>query len=140
MKATVGALGGKSLEDLSNRKNTQVLKVEHDFVNDPWPVKRVKPVMERIVNEVLSFEKGKNEFEMRKEILSIDDEILAFQRQHPQLFWLITDKEVVRKKSSITALNAMLSVREKEENGSLQREEADAMATSSVIAALSSKK
>jgi hypothetical protein len=66
-----------------------------------------------------------------------DEEVLDFQRQHPQLFWLLTDRKMVNDKRFQQALGAMFKVKEKVENGDIQEgHDADALATSSIVSAL----
>ena len=123
------------LRELSQKPNTTVLTVQHDATNDPWPAARLRAVMERITARVLAAPEG-DAFALRKQLLD-DAEVLAFQRQHPKFYWLLTDRAVMREKKSRDAVTGMLFVRDEIERGRVaEGHEADAMATRTVLEAL----
>lgn len=132
----VGAYQQERLRELSQRPNTSVLQVEYDAVRDPWPVARLRPVMEGLVARVLAFDDATSDFAVRKACLD-DPETLEFQRAHPKLYWSLTDRAQMRQKKARDAVAAMLRVRERVEKGEVTDEhEADALATRTVMAAL----
>ena len=65
-----------------------------------------------------------------------EEEVLHFQRCHPKLYYILTDRKVVGEPRFRQALGAMLSVRDKVDAGEVEGKEADAMATSGIVAAL----
>lgn len=125
------------LENLASRPNTTVMTVEHDVKNDPWPVSRLRPVMESIMRGVTQKEEEDiTDFALRKRMLE-DPETLAFQRQHPQLYWVLTDRAVMREQKSRDAITALLRLRTQVERGEIPNgHEADAAATNAVMTAL----
>jgi hypothetical protein len=132
----VGAYQQERLRELAQKPNTSVLQVEHDSVRDPWPVARLRPVMEGLLARVLAFDASTSDFVVRKTCLD-DAETLEFQRAHPKLYWSLTDREQMRQKKARDAVTAMLRVREKVESGEVtDAHEADALATRTVMAAL----
>lgn len=137
MSQDFGAFQREHLRQLADKPNTTVLTVEHDSVNKPWSVDRLRPVMEKIVERVLAFDDDVNDFCVRKTCLD-DPEILEFQRRHPQLYWMISDRKVMREPRLRNTMNAMLELRAKVERGELSEgTDADAAATQTVVAALS---
>jgi hypothetical protein len=125
------------LQELSEKPNTTVFTVEHDVKNEPWPAARLRGVMETITARVLATPDDVTDFALRKNLLGYDEEILAFQRQHPKFYWLLTDRAIMREKKSRDAVTGMLFVRDEIERGRVaEGQEADAMATRTVIEAL----
>lgn len=138
METEVQAFENERLRRLSEKKNTTVLTVQHDFVNDPWTEKRLRDVMEPLVARVLSFDDGVSDFALRKTCME-DPEVLAFQRQHPKMYWMLTDRKIMSDKRSRKAITGMLYVRRQVESGAVSEgNDADAMATKTVLAALQS--
>lgn len=136
MNEDVKAYETKRLQELAERPNTTVLTVEHDSRHDPWPVDRLKPLMERLVARVLSFGDEVDDFRVRKTCLD-DPEALAFQRAHPKLYWMLTDRKMMGEERCRSALTGLLHVRAKVEAGEVADEhEADGLATRTVLAAL----
>lgn len=136
LESDVGAYEKKRLQDLSSRRNTTVLTVEHDFINEPWPVSRLRPLLERLAKRVTEFPDGTDEFVVRKTCLD-DPEVLQFQRMHPQLYYMVTDRKLVKEEKFRNAVNGLLHVRGKVENGEVTNgQEADGMATQTVLSAL----
>ena len=139
MDTEVKAYETERLKKLSEKKNTTVLTVEHDFINDPWPEPRLRGVMEPLVARVLTFNDSVIDFTLRKTCLD-DAEVLAFQRQHPKMYWMLTDRVVMSDERSRKAITGMLYVRKQVESGAVtEGQEADAMATKTVLAALESQ-
>lgn len=132
----MGAYEKQRLEELASRPNTTVLTVEHDFVNDPWPVSRLQPLLERLATRVTSFPDDTPDFVVRKTCLE-DSDFLEFQRMHPKLYWMLTDRKLVKEKNFRSAVTGLLHVRRKVERGEVEEgQEADGMATRTVLAAL----
>ena len=132
----VGAYEQARLEHLSEQDNTTVFKTEYDCHHEPWNAQRLRGVAEHVAKIVTETNANVNDFRLRKTCLE-DKEILAFQRHHPQLFWLLTDRSMVTDTRFQQALAAMLQVKEKVERGDVQEgRDADAMATSGIVAAL----
>ena len=69
-----------------------------------------------------------------------DPEVLAFQRDHPQLFFLVSDRERVRDPRLRDAVGGLLRVREIQIERALGDDEANAMATQCVVSAMGNKK
>lgn len=139
MDSEVQAYEKERLQKLSEKKNTTVLTVEHDFINDPWPEKRLRDVMEPLVARVLSFDDSVSDFTLRKTCME-DPEVLEFQRQHPKMYWMLTDRKIMGDERSRKAITGMLYVRKQVESGAVtEGQEADAMATKTVLAALQSE-
>jgi hypothetical protein len=133
----VNAFERDRLEELASRPNTTVLQPEYASVRDPWPAKRLRCVMEGLMARVLSFGEDVDDFVVRKTCLEENEEVLAFQRQHPRMYWMLTDRALMKEQSSRDAITGMLYVREQVECGAVQEgRDADAMATKTVLAAL----
>lgn len=138
LASDVNAYEKKRLEELSERPNTTVLTVEHDFVNEPWPVSRLRPLLERLAKRVTEFPDETDDFVVRKTCLD-DPEVLEFQRMHPKLYWMLTDRKLVKEERFRNAVNGLLLVRRKVEVGEVESgQEADGMATQTVLASLQS--
>lgn len=126
------------LRDLSQRPNTTVLDVEHDIRNEPWSAARLRGVMESITARVMDTPDTVDDYTLRKTLLTGDNEMLAFQRQHPKFYWLLTDRTVMKEQKSRDAITGMLHVRDEIERGNVTDDhEADAMATRTIIQSLS---
>lgn len=139
METEVQAFENERLRRLSEKGNTTVLTVQHDFINDPWSERRLRDVMEPLVARVLSFDGSVSDFTLRKTCME-DPEVLAFQRQHPKMYWMLTDRTIMGDERSRKAITGMLYVRKQVESGAVaEGQEADAMATKTVLAALQSE-
>lgn len=92
----VHAFDTAHLEELSSRPNSTVYTVKHDHVHEPWPVERLRPVLERLATRVVSFDDDVDDFRVRKTCMEEDAEILAFQRDHPKFYWMLTDRKLMR--------------------------------------------
>lgn len=139
MQTDVQAFENERLRKLSERPDATVLTVKHDFINDPWPEERLRNVMEPLVVRVLTFGEEVSDFAVRKKCME-DSEVLEFQRRHPKMYWMLTDRKVMRDERSRKAITAMLYIRRQVDAGGVtEGEEADAMATKTVLAALQSE-
>ena len=132
----VAAYQKERLRELASRPNTTVLDVEHDHHHDPWPVSRLRPLLERLAGRVLSTPDDVSDFVLRKQCLE-DSEALEFQRNHPQFYWLLTDRTIMREQKHRDAITGMLLILGEVEKGNVSHgQEADGMATRTVIEAL----
>ena len=136
LPTSAGAYGRAHLEELAKRPGTVVYDVEHDSVTDPWPVVRLRAVFRSIAERVSTFSADADDFAVRKGCLDCS-EILAFQRQHPRLYWILTDRTLASTPMYQDAMRRMLEVRDKVERGVVtSAKEADALATREVTDAL----
>lgn len=135
----VGAYEADRLQALADQGKT-VYTVKHDHLHDPWPVARLQPLLERLAKRVTTgFADDVDDFTVRKTCLHEDAEVLAFQRDHPKLYYIVTDRKLVREARFREAVTGLLHVRGKVEAGEVaDGNDADAMATRSVLAALGS--
>lgn len=132
----VAAFQRERLRELASRPNTTVLDVEHDHHHDPWPLSRVRPLLERLTGRVLATPENVSDFALRKQCLE-DPEVLEFQRNHPKFYWLLTDRSIMREQKHRDAITGMLYIHAEVEKGNVAAgQEADAMATRTVIEAL----
>ena len=134
----VGAYQRQHLEALAARPNTTVYTVNHTRRHAPWSAARLRGVSERLVAHVSNdYGDVDDDFVVRKRCLE-DAEFLAFQRAHPQLYHLMTDRKMLADPRFRAAVGGLMGVREKVEAGTADETEADAMATKSVMMALGS--
>lgn len=139
VETNVGAYERKRLERLSQQPNTTVFKTEYDATHTAWKSKRLRTVAEGLASRVTAFGEDVSDFQVRKRCLD-DPEVLRFQREHPKLYWMLTDRRMVRDSRFQQALGGMFRVREQVEAGVLtEGRDADAMATSSIVTALQSE-
>lgn len=128
------------LRELASRPNTTVYTVQHDAVNDPWPEARLTAVLNTLQGRILAADANLSDFALRKACLD-DLEILAFQRQHPKFYWMLTDRALMREDKFRTAVVSMIQLRGRVERGEVEGgREADAMATKNVVEALTGER
>jgi hypothetical protein len=66
-----------------------------------------------------------------------DPHVLAFQRQHPKLYWMVTDRKKMKEQKYRDVIGAMVELRKRVELGQVKEgEEADATATRVITDAL----
>lgn len=124
------------LEELASRPNTVVYEPVHDRVAEPWKVASLRPLCERLVARVLGFAADTDHFVVAKTCLD-DAEVLEFQRAHPKMYWMMTDRALMAERKYRDAITGLLFVREEVERGAVaEGNDADAMATKAVVAAL----
>ena len=124
------------MQELASRPNTSVYTVQHDDVAEAWPAARVSAVLELIACKVHEFEASTPDFVVRKKCLEFE-EILSFQRRHPQLYWLVTDREKMAVPKYRQAVAALVEVRRRVDGGEVpEGAEASAAATRTVFDAL----
>lgn len=127
------------LRALAERPNTTVLTPSHDAVRDPWKAEKLRVVVDRLVERVLSFPASESDFKIRKTCIEEDEEVLAFQRAHPRLYWILTDRSLLAKEEYRGVVSGMLDLRKQVEDGIVaEGEEADALATTRVVGACTS--
>ena len=137
MNASVEAYEQKRLHELAQKENTTVYTVEHGDVAAAWKADRVASALESIHAKMQSFAAEESDFAVRKKMLE-DEEILAFQRRHPKLYYMVTDREKMAVPKYRSAISAMVEVRRRVEAGDVDEgRDADAAATRTVINALS---
>lgn len=130
-------MNDKRAEELSKRPNTVVYKTEYDSVEEPWPVSRVRAVLESLAKRVQEeFPDSVSDFTVRKKCME-DEEVLQFQRRHPNLYWMVTDREKMKDKKYRSVVSGLLEVQSRVEKGVLQKGmEADSSAHQMVANAL----
>jgi hypothetical protein len=125
------------LQELASRPNTTVLTVQHDSIADPWTETRLTTVLNSLQERILAADDEVDDFVLRKRCLE-DPETLAFQRQHPKFYWMLTDRKLMREDKFRGAVLSMIQLRGSVERGEVAAgQEADAMATKKVMEALS---
>ena len=131
-----GEFAREQLETLSERPNTTVYEATHDQVAEPWASGRVSSIMESIAARATTYDPSVHPFRMRKALIE-DPETLAFQRQHPRIFDMLTDREMLGDPRFRNAIKAMLHVRREVEAGRVaEGQEAEGLASRGVLAAL----
>ena len=137
--ADVAAYQTEKLKKLAEKPNTTVFTVKHDQVTTAWPSKRVKSAVETIARKIhaeFTDTEKFSDFCVRKECMK-DPEVLAFQRQHPKLYWMVTDREKMKEQKYRDVVGAMIELRHRVESGQVKDgEEADATATRVITDAL----
>jgi hypothetical protein len=137
--ADVAAYQSEKLKKLAEKPNTTVFTVKHDEVTTAWSYKRVRKVVESIAKRIqseFSDTEGFSDFRVRKECMK-DPEVLAFQRQHPKLYWMVTDREKMKEQKYRDVVGAMIELRHRVESGQVKEgTEADATATRVITDAL----
>ena len=137
--AGIGAYEQAHLDELSSRPNTTVYTPEFDNVHDPWKVKQLKVVLNRIAKrmQVLEAEGITDTIRARQECLKGDEGIRSFQRAHPKLFWAVSDPVAIKEPKFRAALASLIHVRTLVERGDVATgRDADALATRHVMSAL----
>jgi hypothetical protein len=132
----VGAFQRSRLEQLAAQPNTTVYEPTFASVREAWRTDEVRPLLERIATRVTAFPPETADFVVRKTCLD-DPDILRFQRAHPKLYSMVTDRKMVQEPKFRATIAAMLEVRTRVEKGLIPPEEADAAATKAIITALS---
>jgi len=137
LESDVGAYEKDRLEELSQNPNTTVYTVDHDQKHTVWKPKRLKKVIEGISTKVQELGKlpEMDDFKIRKECMK-DEEILAFQREHPKTYWMLTDRSLSDNPKAHAAIVAILHVHSRLSAGEIDEKEADAAATNAVIRAM----
>lgn len=135
IQSQAAAMHEEQLRRLADRSDTVVYKPTYASVHEPWKATDARRVAEYIASKTSSFGEETSDFALRKALLE-EEEVLKFQRCHPKLYYMLTDRQMVGEPRFRQALGAMLSVRDKVDEGSVGEDEANAMATSGVLAAL----
>lgn len=132
LRAEAAALEEERLRELASRPNTTVYRAQHDDVDEAWKVATLRPVIERLTARVKAFGDDVSDFTVRKECLD-DEEILAFQRRHPNMYWMLTDRKMVADANFVKIMHDFVRVRQRVERGDIGSQEADALATEAVL-------
>ena len=114
--------------------NAEIYEVKHDRIQEPWKVDRLQKIFKKIVTRVLEFDESTNDFVIRKTLLQ-DADILEFQRGHPRLYYVLTDRNVITQEKYAKLVNKMLLLRQSMD-GSPPDERVDAMATNLIVSSL----
>ncbi|OUU53267.1 MAG: hypothetical protein CBC12_02830 [Candidatus Puniceispirillum sp. TMED52] len=137
--ADVAAYQTEKLKKLAEKPNTTVFTVKHDQVTTAWSSERVRDAVETIAQKIqseFSDTEKFSDFFVRKECMK-DPQVLAFQRQHPKLYWMVTDREKMKEQKYRDVIGAMVELRKRVELGQVKEgEEADATATRVITDAL----
>ena len=137
MDSEVCSLKQEHLSRLASQPNTDVLKVEYDSHHQPWKANNVKHISNLIYKYSNSEEtRNMDAFKFRKHCLN-DTTILDFQRKHPKMFWVLTDRELMKNTKYQKAISELIDLRSRIDNKTLtDGQEADALATKVVMQAL----
>ena len=135
MQSDVAAFERQRLEALAAQPNTTVYEPTFTSVRDAWETDTVRPLLERLATRVAAFPADVDDFVVRKTCLE-DPETLRFQRAHPRLYHMVTDRKMVAEPRFRATISAMLEVRARVERGDVPAHEADAAATKAIVAAL----
>lgn len=139
-RAEAVALQREHLEKLA-AEGHRVMEVTYTKVQEPWSSLRCREAMETLVKRVVSFPPDTPDFCIRKTCLEENPEWLEFQRRHPKLYHMATDRALIVQPKIQMVLNGMLLLRAKVENGEVpEGEAADALATRHVLSTLSDGK
>ena len=135
-----GAFGRRALEDLADRPNTKVYDVKFDSEREAWPADKLRASLERLMSTFRAIPEDVDPFRARKQCLE-DPQILEFQRAHPRVFWMCTDRAVNGTEEFRKILSAFLALREKvDAKAIVDDNEANALATKAVMQILQEKK
>ena len=113
------------------------MEVTHDAVHEPWKVRDLTPVFEDIARRIFSdFSAETPDFVVRKTLLQ-DPTVLRFQRHHPQLYYTLTDRKLMRDPKYRGTLAHMLRVRAEIEAGRVPSDErGDALGMQTIVQSL----
>ena len=137
MHTNVEAYQKEKLEKLAENPQNTVYEEEYN-VADAWKAKDVSDVLDLITTKMKDVPDDTPDFTFRKSFLE-DKQILEFQRRHPKLYYMVTDREKMKEEKYRSAISAMMEVRRRVEAGDVDEgRDADAAATRTVINALSS--
>ena len=105
-----------------------------------WPVSRVRKVLEgiaaKIASDFSSADDSTPDIVVRQKCLDVPD-ARPFHAQHPQLYWMVTDRSKMKEPKYRATIGALLELRSRVENGYVKEgPEADATATRVVMDAL----
>ena len=140
LEGDVTAFQKERIEELKNQDRTSIYETKHDFKHEPWKASTIRPLLEDLAAMVSSFGNETSDFMVRKSCLK-EERFLKFQRDHPQLYYLMTDRKMLRDDRFRQAFTSMLFVREKIDSGSLSDgTEADGMIMNGIVSALQTSK
>lgn len=118
--------------------NAEVLELSHDATHEPWSVRDLNNVFENIVGRIFSdFSDTDSDFTVRKTLITDDKCILKFQRDHPRLYYVLTDRKLMADRKYRSTICNMLRVRAEIECGRCPGDErGDAVATQAIMNSL----
>lgn len=135
MRTNVEGMERSRMEELASRPNTTVFEVSHDATHEPWSSGRLREVVARLRARVATYGSATSDFAVRKSCLD-DAEILAFQREHPKMYWLLTDRALLADDRCVKAVDALLDAHDDVQHGRVARgRDADAQVTRDVMRA-----
>ena len=138
LQGEVTAFQKERIDELKQQNHTSIYETKHDFKHEPWKATTLRPLMEQLATTVTNFGDEVSDFKVRKECLKNKD-FLNFQRDHPQLYYLMTDRKMLRDDRFRQAFSSMLEVREQIDSGNMSDgTEADGMIMSGIVSALQS--
>lgn len=136
LSGDVQAYEQERLKELAAQPNTTVYQTEFTDRHDAWKGDKLRGIVEGLAKRVAEADESMSDFQLRKQCLD-DEQVLAFQRRHPHMYHMLTDRAFVKDTRFRQAIGAMLTLRERVDSGSLRDgDEADALAMSSIVAAL----
>lgn len=139
MDSDTHAMHQAHLEKLAAQPHTTVLTPTYDAIREPWKVARLRPVMEALVERVLSFDDTTCDFDVRKTCLD-DPETLLFKKAHPKLYYLLTDRSAMCRPEARGIVRGFLEVRSRVERGLIcEGPEADLQVQQLVMTALQAR-
>jgi len=101
----------------------EVMEVTHEFKHEPWKAYDLTVIFDDIVRRIFSdFHPDQADFVVRKSLLQTPS-ILCFQRDHPRLYYVVTDRSLMANATYRSTLSQMLRVRKEIEAGRLPDDE-----------------
>ena len=124
------------MEGIAARPNTTVLTPSYESTHAPWSAERLRGVVRTLRERVASFPDDAHDFHVRKQCLE-DCDILAFQRRHPKLYYVLTDRTLSGDARYRRIIDDLVEVRARVERGELaDGATASAAATDAVVQSL----
>ena len=141
MQSDLQLLRDGHMRELAQKPNTTVYTVQHTSTHEPWKVERVRRVTNQIVECVRAATSATDSGEGKhlRATCFADPEVVDFKKQHPHLYAMLTDPEMIKDEKFGRAFESLLEVRAQVEAGQISDGEADASATASLMSALTRK-
>ena len=148
----VRLLTEEHIRNLAHKRNATVYTVQHTSIHEPWKVERVRRVSAKIINITrsqqltppplsdsrLESQDESSELQAKGSSRDVDAhaDVVEFERDHPHLYKMLSNPQMVNDDRFIQAFEALLRVREDVELGRISASEADSTATSTLMSAL----